>query len=162
MAPSWRGEEGEEEGEEEGGEDPEGTRKKKTPDSDEDASSEEVAGRERFSAVKGRLEAAEATAAAAIAAAEALGDADALRASASPPCAAEQRFELAAVAAKANAGRAAGPEASALSRQTSLSIGDQNQNGALGRVLSSTAAGSCSRRVCTATRSAWARAPAPP
>ena len=133
QAPSWRGEEGEEEGEEEGGEDPGGTRKKKTPDSDEDASSEEALVAAYRAEVKGRLEAAEATAAAAIAAAEALGDADAPRVGLAVACAAEQRFEAVAVAAKANA---ASDEAARRRRrnQTKSQTNDQNQNGALGRV----------------------------
>ena len=133
LAPSWRGEEGEEEGEEEGGEDPEGTRKKKTPDSDEDASSEEALVAAYRAEVKGRLEAAEATAAAAIAAAEALGDADAPRVGLAVAWAAEQRFEAVAVAAKANA---ASDEAARRRRrnQTKSQTNDQNQNGALGRV----------------------------
>ena len=135
LAPSWRGEEGEEEGEE-GEEDPEGTRKKKTPDSDEDASSEEALVAAYRAEVKGRLEAAEATAAAAIAAAEALGDADAPRVGLAVACAAEQRFEAVAVAAKANA---ASDEAARRRRrksrnQTKSQTNDQNQNGALGRV----------------------------
>ena len=132
LAPSWRGEEGEEEG---GEEDPEGTRKKKTPDSDEDASSEEALVAAYRAEVKGRLEAAEATAAAAIAAAEALGDADAPRVGLAVACAAEQRFEAVAVAAKANA---ASDEAARRRRrksrnQTKSQTNDQNQNG-MGRV----------------------------
>ena len=131
QAPSWRGEEGEE-GEEEGGEEDPGGTRKKTPDSDEDASSEEALVAAYRAEVKGRLEAAEATAAAAIAAAEALGDADAPRIGLAVACAAEQRFEAVAVAAKANA---ASDEAARRRRrnQTKSQTNDQNQNGG-GRV----------------------------